>query len=94
MQDRKFNAIANPGFRFRLRNICFQKNISELWRFLQIRVYVAETLKIHYKVLHWSNSTMLLKGILEQKTSTKIAEDFNAKAVLERFADNPFCKVL
>jgi deoxyadenosine/deoxycytidine kinase len=22
---------------------------------------------------------------------TKIAEDFNAKTVLERFADNPFC---
>jgi deoxyadenosine/deoxycytidine kinase len=33
-----------------------------------------------------------LKEILEWKTTlaTKIAEDFNAKTVLERFADNPF----
>jgi hypothetical protein len=43
--------------------------------------------KIHYKVLHWSNSIMLhLKEILSRKTTlaTKIAEDFNAKTVLER----------
>jgi deoxyadenosine/deoxycytidine kinase len=26
--------------------------------------------------------------------ATKIAEDFNAKAVLERFADNPFAEIL
>jgi deoxyadenosine/deoxycytidine kinase len=25
---------------------------------------------------------------------TKIAEDFNAKTVLERFADNPFAQIL
>jgi deoxyadenosine/deoxycytidine kinase len=33
-----------------------------------------------------------LKEILSWKTTlaTKIAEDFNAKTVLERFADNPF----
>jgi hypothetical protein len=33
-----------------------------------------------------------LKEILELETTlaTKIAEDFNAKNVLERFADNPF----
>jgi deoxyadenosine/deoxycytidine kinase len=33
----------------------------------------------------------LSKVILEKTTLvTKIAEDFNAKTVLERFADNPF----
>jgi deoxyadenosine/deoxycytidine kinase len=39
---------------------------------------------------------MLLRGILGQGTTlaTKIAEDFNAKAVLERFADNPFAEIL
>jgi deoxyadenosine/deoxycytidine kinase len=31
-------------------------------------------------------------NIMQEKTTlvTKIAEDFNAKTVLERFADNPF----
>jgi deoxyadenosine/deoxycytidine kinase len=36
--------------------------------------------------------TLLLRVYYAGKTTlvTKIAEDFNAKTVLERFADNPF----
>jgi hypothetical protein len=58
---------------------------------------VCEALAVESIVLHWNNSIMLhWKEILSRKTTlaTKIAEDFNAKTVLERFADNPFTKVL
>jgi deoxyadenosine/deoxycytidine kinase len=74
---------------------CFKKNISELLD-ISSDQSVCETIEtispLQSIALEQFNYVALEGNIGAGKTTlaTKIAEDFNAKTVLERFADNPF----
>jgi hypothetical protein len=86
MQDRKFVLLPIQDLNLDWKHPVLKRVSQSYWRFLQIRVCGSRNFENHYKVLHWSNSIMLhLKEILGKTTlATKIAEDFNAKTVLER----------
>jgi 2-amino-4-hydroxy-6-hydroxymethyldihydropteridine diphosphokinase len=96
MQDRKFVLLPIQDLDLDWKHPVFKKNISELLEISsdQSVCEVAETLEnpLQSIALEQFNYVAFEGNIGAGKTTlaTKIAEDFNAKTVLERFADNPF----
>ena len=96
MQDRKFVLLPIQDLDLDWKHPVFKKNISELLEISsdQSVCEVAETIEnpLQSIALEQFNYVAFEGNIGAGKTTlaTKIAEDFNAKTVLERFADNPF----
>jgi deoxyguanosine kinase len=96
MQDRKFVLLPIQDLNLDWKHPIFKKNISELLEISsdQSECEVIETVEspLQSIALEQFNYVALEGNIGAGKTTlaTKIAEDFNAKTVLERFADNPF----
>jgi deoxyguanosine kinase len=96
MQDRKFVLLPIQDLDLDWKHPVFKKSISELLEISsdQSVCEVAETIEnpLQSIALEQFNYVAFEGNIGAGKTTlaTKIAEDFNAKTVLERFADNPF----
>tara|TARA_R110000851_G_scaffold166609_1_gene311977 strand:+ start:240 stop:1376 length:1137 start_codon:yes stop_codon:yes gene_type:complete len=96
MQDRKFVLLPIQDLDLDWKHPVFKKSISELLEISsdQSVCEVAETIENPLRgiALEQFNYVAFEGNIGAGKTTlaTKIAEDFNAKTVLERFADNPF----
>lgn len=96
MQDRKFVLLPIQDLNLDWKHPVLKKNISELIEVCtdDSNCVVAHTLEnpLQNISLEQFNYVALEGNIGAGKTTlaTKIAEDFNAKTVLERFADNPF----
>ena len=96
MQDRKFVLLPIQDLDLDWKHPVFKKSISELLEISsdQSVCEVAETIEnpLQSIALDQFNYVAFEGNIGAGKTTlaTKIAEDFNAKTVLERFADNPF----
>lgn len=96
MQNRKFVLLPVQDLNLDWHHPVFQKSISEL-----LEVTSDESVCTVVQDLKSPLDTVLLKklnyiafegniGAGKSTLATKIAEDFNAKTILERFADNPF----
>jgi deoxyguanosine kinase len=96
MQDRKFVLLPMQDLKLDWKHPVFQKTISELIAISpdDSICSVVQNLKnpLEEIPLQRFNYIALEGNIGAGKTTlvNKIAEDFNAKTVLERFADNPF----
>jgi len=96
MQDRKFVLLPIHDLNLDWKHPILKKNISELVDISsdQSACEAIETVEspLQSIALEQFNYVALEGNIGAGKTTlaTKIAEDFNAKTVLERFADNPF----
>ena len=97
MQNRKFVLLPMQDLKLDWKHPVFQKTISELITISpddSICTVVVQDLKkpLREIPLERFNYIALEGNIGAGKTTLvhKIAEDFNAKTVLERFADNPF----
>ncbi|PKH66345.1 2-amino-4-hydroxy-6-hydroxymethyldihydropteridine diphosphokinase [Flavobacterium sp. ALD4] len=96
MQDRKFVLLPIRDLDLDWKHPVFKKNISELLEISsdQSVCEVLETIEnpLQSIALEQFNYVAFEGNIGAGKTTLaiKIAEDFNAKTVLERFADNPF----
>ena len=96
MQNRKFVLLPIQDLHLDWKHPVLKKNISELIEVCadDINCVVAHTLEnpMQNISLEQFNYVALEGNIGAGKTTLaiKIAEDFNAKTVLERFADNPF----
>ncbi|MEZ7504615.1 2-amino-4-hydroxy-6-hydroxymethyldihydropteridine diphosphokinase [Flavobacterium sp. Arc2] len=96
MQDRKFVLLPIQDLNLDWKHPLLKKNISELLEVSsdQSVCGTIETVEspLQNIALEQFNYVALEGNIGAGKTTlaTKIAEDFNAKTVLERFADNPF----
>ena len=96
MQDRKFVLLPIQDLNLDWKHPVFKKNISELLEISsdQSECEAIETVEspLQSIALEQFNYVALEGNIGAGKTTLapKIAEDFNAKTVLERFADNPF----
>jgi deoxyguanosine kinase len=96
MQDRKFVLLPIQDLNLDWKHPIFKKNISELLEESSDKSIceVVKTLEnpLRHIALEQFNYVAFEGNIGAGKTTlaTKIAEDFNAKTVLERFADNPF----
>jgi 2-amino-4-hydroxy-6-hydroxymethyldihydropteridine diphosphokinase len=96
MQDRKFVLLPIQDLNLDWKHPVFKKNISELVACCPDNS-VCEAIEVlenplQHITLDQFNYVAFEGNIGAGKTTlaTKIAEDFNAKTVLERFADNPF----
>jgi 2-amino-4-hydroxy-6-hydroxymethyldihydropteridine diphosphokinase len=96
MQDRKFVLLPIQDLNLDWKHPVFKKNISELIACC-LDNSVCEAIEVlenplQHITLDQFNYVAFEGNIGAGKTTlaTKIAEDFNAKTVLERFADNPF----
>jgi 2-amino-4-hydroxy-6-hydroxymethyldihydropteridine diphosphokinase len=96
MQDRKFVLLPIQDLNLDWKHPVFIKNISELVACCPDNS-VCEAIEVlenplQHITLDQFNYVAFEGNIGAGKTTlaTKIAEDFNAKTVLERFADNPF----
>jgi deoxyguanosine kinase len=96
MQDRKFVLLPIQDLNLDWKHPIFKKNILELLEDSTDKSIceVVKTLEnpLRHIALEQLNYVAFEGNIGAGKTTlaTKIAEDFNAKTVLERFADNPF----
>lgn len=96
MQDRKFVLLPMRDLNLDWRHPILQKYLHELLQASEDQSICREVGKLKlplegYKLDHY-NYIAIEGNIGAGKTTltTKIAEDFKAKTVLERFADNPF----
>jgi len=96
MQDRKFVLLPMKDLNFDWTHPVFQKTISELLEITpdQSDCIVVQDLKnpldkIPLKELNYIAFEGNI-GAGKSTLATKISEDFNAKTIFERFADNPF----
>jgi 2-amino-4-hydroxy-6-hydroxymethyldihydropteridine diphosphokinase len=96
MHDRKFVLLPIQDLNLDWKHPVFKKNISELIACC-LDNSVCEAIEVlenplQHITLDQFNYVAFEGNIGAGKTTlaTKIAEDFNAKTVLERFADNPF----
>ncbi|HEY0091262.1 MAG TPA: 2-amino-4-hydroxy-6-hydroxymethyldihydropteridine diphosphokinase, partial [Flavobacterium sp.] len=96
MQDRLFVLLPMRDLKLDWRHPILQKYLPELLRVSEDKSYckLVQTLKnpLDSMSLQSYNYIVIEGNIGAGKTTltTRIAEDFNAKTVLERFADNPF----
>lgn len=96
MQDRKFVLLPFQDLQFQWKHPVFNKSVNELIKetkdtsnCIKVDTLEAPLSKIpleHYNYIAFEGNI----GAGKTTLTTKIAEDFNAKMVLERFADNPF----
>ncbi|HEY6142742.1 MAG TPA: 2-amino-4-hydroxy-6-hydroxymethyldihydropteridine diphosphokinase [Flavobacterium sp.] len=96
MQNRKFVLLPMKDLNFDWIHPVFQKNISEL---LEITPDQSDCVAVHdlenplNKIPLEQFNYIAFEGNIGAGKSTlvtKISEDFNAKTIFERFADNPF----
>jgi len=96
MQNRKFVLLPMLDLNLDWKHPIFQKKIAELLEISPDKSVCAIVQKLEMPLqkipLEQFNYIAFEGNIGAGKTTlaTKIAEDFNAKTVLERFADNPF----
>lgn len=96
MQNRNFVLLPLQDLNLDWKHPILQKNISELLALSpdeSICTIVQDLVNpLHHIALEQFNYVAFEGNIGAGKTTlaTKISEDFNAKTVLERFADNPF----
>lgn len=96
MQNRKFVLLPMRDLNLDWRHPILQKYLPELVALAEDKSQCKEIMKLETPLqkinLQQYNYIAIEGNIGAGKTtlSTKIAEDFNAKLVLERFADNPF----
>jgi deoxyadenosine/deoxycytidine kinase len=96
MQNRKFVLLPMLDLNLDWKHPIFQKKIAELLESSPDKSICATVQKLEMPLqkipLEQFNYIAFEGNIGAGKTTlaTKIAEDFNAKTVLERFADNPF----
>ncbi|WP_281336539.1 2-amino-4-hydroxy-6-hydroxymethyldihydropteridine diphosphokinase [Flavobacterium eburneipallidum] len=96
MQNRKFVLLPMLDLNLDWKHPVFQKNVSEL---LEISPDESDCSRVQNlenpldKIPLYQFNYIAFEGNIgagKSTLATKIAEDFNAKTVLERFADNPF----
>ncbi|BCY27449.1 2-amino-4-hydroxy-6-hydroxymethyldihydropteridine diphosphokinase [Flavobacterium okayamense] len=96
MQDRKFVLLPFSDLNFQWEHPVFKKSIQELLEITEDKsdCTVFGKLKSPLQDLQFDNYNYIsIEGNIgagKTTLSSKIAEDLNAKLVLERFADNPF----
>lgn len=96
MQNRMFVLMPMRDLNLDWRHPILQKYLPELVQLSDDKsscVFVSK-LQTPMSTFHFSSSNYIVIegniGVGKTTLATKIAEDFNAKLVLERFADNPF----